>query len=140
MEVWCRLRRVAALTLCLSCYEGRVKARICKRLASGIVHHGGWRIACLGPVARAGVGVGGSAVYMTQNGGRGAIAPISTLIGWSRGRVSKPVTAILAATSARSLTRMFVCALIFRMVVEKPFPRWFSKRFEMLWSRNMWWW
>ncbi len=33
-------------------------------------------MACLGPVARAGVGVVGSAVYMTQNGDRGAIAPI----------------------------------------------------------------
>ena len=85
-------------------------------------------------------GRGGSVVHMTLNRGRGAIAPISTLIGWSRGRVSKPVTAILAATSARSLTRMFVCALIFRMVVEKPFPRRFSKRFEMLWSRGTWWW
>ena len=74
------LRRVAALPFCLNCCEGRVKACICKRSASGTVHHEGRRVACLGPVARAGMGVGGLAVYMTQNGGLGAIAPISTLI------------------------------------------------------------
>ncbi len=112
------LRRVAALTFCLNCCEGRVKAYICKRSAFGIVHHGGRRVACLGPVARAGVGVGGLAVYMTQNGGLGAIVPTSTLIVWSRGRVSKVVTANLAASCARSLPRMCVCALIFRRVVE----------------------
>jgi len=64
------------------------------------------------------VGVGGLAVYMTQNEGRGAIAPISTLSVWSRGRVSKFVTASLADASAKSLPRMCVCALIFRRVVE----------------------
>ena len=68
------------------------------------------------------MGVSGSAVYMTQNGGRGAIAPISTLCVWSGGRVSKSVTASLAVASARSLPRTFVRALIFRRVVEKPFP------------------
>ena len=106
------LWRVAALNFCLNCCEGRVKACICKWSASEIAHHGGRRVACLGPVARAGVGVGGLAVYMTPNGGLGAIAPISTLIVWSRGRVSKVVTTSLAAASARSLLRMFVCALI----------------------------
>ena len=111
------LRRVAALTFCLNCCEGRVKACICKRYASEIVHHGGRRVACLGHVARAGVGVGGLAVYMTQNGGLGAIALISTLIVWSRGRVSKVVTTSLAVASARSLPRMCVCALIVRRVV-----------------------
>ena len=118
IEVWCRLRRVAARTFCRSCCDGRVKACIWRWFASGIVHHGGRRVACLGHVARAGVGVGGSIVYMAQNGGRGAIALISTLCGWSGGRVSKFVTASLADASARSLPRMCVCALIFRRVVE----------------------
>ncbi len=77
-EVWCRLRRVAALTFCLSWAEGRVNACICRRSASGMVHHGGRRVEFLGPVASAGVGVAGLDMYMTQNGGRGAIAPIST--------------------------------------------------------------
>ena len=53
------LRRVAALAFCLICCEGRVKACIWKRFASGIVHHGGRRVACLGLVARSGAGVGG---------------------------------------------------------------------------------
>ena len=60
-----------------------MKACIWRRCASGIVHHGGRRVVCLNPVARAGVGVGGSAVHMTQNGGRGAIALVSTLCVWS---------------------------------------------------------
>ena len=89
-----------------------MKACICKRYASGIVHHGGRRVACLGPVAWAGVGVGGLAVYMTPNGGRGAIAPISTLSVWSWDRVSKSVTATLAYASARSLPRMCVCVCV----------------------------
>ena len=37
---------------------------------------------------RCGRGGGGVAMYITQNGGRGAIAPISTLIVCSRSRVS----------------------------------------------------
>ena len=52
---------------------------------------------------------GGGWPCMTQNGGLGAIAPISTLIVWSRGRVSKFVTASLANASARSLPRMCLC-------------------------------
>ena len=132
------LRSVAALTFCLSCCDGRVNACIWRRFASGIVHHGGRRVACRGPVERAGVGVGGSAVYMTQNGGRGAIAPISTRCVWSEGRVSKFVTASLAAASARSLPRMLVCALIFRRVVEKSFSLRSSRSCEMLLSRSMW--
>ena len=85
-------------------------------------------------------GRGGSAVYMTQNGGREAIAPISTLSDWSGGRVSKFVTASLVDASAMSLPRMFVRALIFRRVMEKPFSRRFSRSCEMLLSRSMWWW
>ena len=77
-EVGCRLRRVAALTFCLSWAEGRVNACICRRSASGMVHHGGRRVEFLGPIASAGVGVAGLDVYMTHNGGRGAVAPIST--------------------------------------------------------------
>ena len=125
---------------CLSCCERRVKACICKRYASGNVHHGGRRVACLGSVATVGVGVEGLVVYMTQNGGRGAIAPISTLSVWSWGRVSKSVTASLVVASAKSLPRMFVCALIFQRVVEKPLSRRFSRRCEMLCRSSMWWW
>ncbi len=57
-------------------------------------------------------------VYITQNGGRGAMGPTSTLKVFSPGRVSKSVTASLAAVSARSFPRMWVCALIFRRTVE----------------------
>ncbi len=60
----------------------------------------------------------GFAVYITQNGGRGAMDPTSTLKVFSAGRVSKSVTASLAAVSARSFPRMWVCALIFLMTVE----------------------
>ncbi len=74
------LLRVDVLICCLNCYEGRVKACIWRWFASGIVHHGGRSVVCLGLVDRAGVGVLGLAVYMTQNGGRGAIAPMSTVI------------------------------------------------------------
>ena len=59
MEVWCRLWRVAALTFCLNCCEGRVKACIWKRSSSGIDHNGGRRVACLGHMARADLGLGG---------------------------------------------------------------------------------
>jgi hypothetical protein len=126
------LRRVAALTCCLNYCEGRGRACIWKRSASGIVHHGGRRVACLGPVARVGVGVGGLAVYKTQNGGRGAIAPIPTFSVLSWGRVSKSVIANLAGASTRSLPRMCGCGLIFRRVVENTFSRRFSRRFELL--------
>ncbi len=73
------LLRVAFLTFCLNWCEGRVNACIWRRSASGIVHQGGRRVACLEPVASVGDGLVGLAVYMTQNGSRGAIAPVSTL-------------------------------------------------------------
>ncbi len=82
------LLRVADLTLCLNWCEGRVNACMWRRSASGIVHHGGRRVACLDPIASVDVGVVGLAVYMTHNGVRGVIAPVSTLIFCSRGRVS----------------------------------------------------
>ena len=47
------------------------------------------------------------------------------------GRVSKFVTSSLAVASARSSPRMFLCALIFRRVVEKPFSRRFSRSCEI---------
>ena len=66
-----------------------------------------------------GGGVVGFAVYITQNGGRGAMDPNSTLKVYSPGRVSKSVTAnLLAAVSARSFPRMWVWALIFLKTVE----------------------
>ncbi len=74
------LRRVSALTFGLICREVRVKACIWMRSTYGIVHHGGRRVASLGLVTRAAMGVDGLALYMTQNGGRGAIAPITTLV------------------------------------------------------------
>jgi hypothetical protein len=117
-EVWCMLRSVASLTFWRSCIEGRVNACIWRRPASGIVHHGERRVACLGPVARIGGGVVGLAVYMTQNGGRGAMDPISTRRVCSLGKVSYSVTASLAVASARSFPRICMCALIFRMTVE----------------------
>ena len=117
-EVWRRLLRVAALTVCLNWFEGRVNACICMRSASGTVHHGGRRVEFLGLVASAGVGVVGLAVYMIQNGGRGVVAPISTRRVCSGGSLSKSVNASLAAASARSLPLTCVCALIFRREVE----------------------
>ncbi len=117
-EVWCMLRSVAALTCRRSCIEGRVNACIWRRSASGIVRQGGRRVACLGPVARVGGGVVGLAVYITQNGGRGAMDPTSTRKVDSSGRVPKFVTASLAALSARSFPLMWVCALIFIKTVE----------------------
>ena len=117
-EVWWRLRRVAALAFCLNWFEGRVNAFICRRSASGMVHHDGRRVHFLGPAASAGVGVVGLAVYMTQNGGRGVVAPISTRRVCFGGSLSKSVTASLAAACARSLPLICVCALIFIRDVE----------------------
>ncbi len=87
-EVWCMLRSVAALTCLRNCIEGRVNACIWRRSASGIVHHGGRSVACLGPVARVGGGVAGLAVYMNQKGGRGAMDPTSTRRVFPLGRMS----------------------------------------------------
>ena len=117
-DVWCMHRSVAALTFCRCWCDGRVKACIWSRSFSGIVHHGWRRVACLGPVESAGGGIVGLVGYMTQKGGRGAIAPMSTRNVCSLGSVSKSVTASLAVASARSLPLMCVCALIFLMVVE----------------------
>ncbi len=117
-EVWCILRSVAALTCRRSCIEGRVNACIWRRSASGIIYQGGRRVACLGPVARVGGGIAGLAVYITQNGDRGAMDPTSTRKVFSPGRVSKSVSASLVALSARLFPRMWVCALIFLKTVE----------------------
>ena len=87
-----------------------MKAYMQSLSSSGMVHHGGRRVACLGPVESAGGGVVGLAVYMTQKGGRGAVAPMSTRIVCAGGSLSKSVTASFAAASARSLPRMFVWA------------------------------
>ncbi len=95
-----------------------MNACICRRSASGTVHHGGRRVEFLGPVASAGVGVVGLAVYMTHNGGRGAVAPISTRRVCSGGSLSKSVTASLAAVSTRSLPLICVCAPIILRDVE----------------------
>ncbi len=117
-EVWWRLLRVAALTFYLNWFEGRVNACICRRSASGMVHHGGRRVEFLDPVASAGVGVVGLSVYRTHNAGWGGVAPIFTRRVCSSGSLSKSVTASLAAAFARSLPLVCVCALIFLRGVE----------------------
>ena len=58
-DVWCILRSVAALTFCRNWCEGRVKAYIWSLSFSGMVHHGGRRVACLDPVESSGGGVVG---------------------------------------------------------------------------------
>ena len=58
-DVWCIQRSVAALTFCRNWCEGRVKACIWSLSFSGMVHHGGRRVACLGPVESSGGGVVG---------------------------------------------------------------------------------
>ena len=60
----------------------------------------------------------GLAVYMTQNEGLGAVAPISTRRVCSGGSLSKFVTASLAAASTRSLPLICAGALIFLREVE----------------------
>ena len=85
-----------------------MKAYIWRRSSSEIVHHGGRRVACRGLMAWASGVACGLRLHMTQKGGRGATAPTSTRRVCFGGRVSKYVTASLAAASARSLSRMWV--------------------------------
>jgi hypothetical protein len=86
----------------------------------GIVHHGGRSVAECGPVAREMGGVGGLLVYITRNSGRSAYLPIVTVSFWCSGMSSNDVTTRLAATSARSLSVMFVCPLILFSIVGRP--------------------
>ena len=89
-----------------------MKACICRRSASGLAHQGRRRVAQSVPVEQAGIGDCGLAVYMTQWVGRGVVSPISTRSVCDGGSVSKCVTTNLAATSARSLPRILVRALV----------------------------
>ena len=116
-----------------------MKAFICRRSASGMVHHGRRRVAQLVFVDRASNVGCGSAMYMTQWVGRGTIPPISTRSVCGGGSVSKRVTANLAAASARSLPLILVWALILWRVVRSPADRLVSIRLVMLPSKRLWW-
>jgi hypothetical protein len=116
--VWWRLRKCAAWTL--FCCEGLVKACISSPSASWIVHHGGWKVPCRGPVASAGCGVVGVLVYITEWEGWGAMAPTSTQRVCPGGNVSKVVTASFAASSTNSLPFMLVWVRSLWRVVENP--------------------
>ncbi len=70
---------------------------------SGMVHHGGLKVAECGPVASEIGEVVGLWVYMTQNGGLSAIFPMVTVSFYCSGLSSKELTTNLAAVSAKSL-------------------------------------
>jgi hypothetical protein len=105
-----------------------------------MVHHALMVLAGVVRVSGATRGGGGVAVYIIQYRGRGAISPMSTRNVWSGGSESKLRTANLAAASARSLPRMFVCALILWSVVVRPASLLFSRSYVMLSRRVVWWW
>ena len=78
--------------------------------SSGMVHHGGRRVAECGHVASEIGGVVGLLVYMTQNGGLSACSPMVIVSFWCSGISSKEVTTNLAAASVSSFPRM-LCGL-----------------------------
>ena len=88
--------------------------------SSGIVHHGGRRVAEFGPVASEIGGVVGLLVYITQNGDLSACFPMVIVSLWCSGIFSKEVTTNLSAVSAKSLPRMFVWPLILFCFVGRP--------------------
>ncbi len=71
-EVWCRLLSVAVLTLCLSWWDGSVKALMQSLWSSRMVHQDERSVEEYGPVANRMGGARGSIVYITQYGGRSA--------------------------------------------------------------------
>ena len=117
-EVCKRLRRRTGLTSFLSCLEGRVKALMCRRSSSGMVHHGVLSVIVCDPTAAFAGGVAGE--YITQKGGPGAIAPRVTEIFISLGSSSNCRTESLAAASASSLPITLVWARTFLNVVVRP--------------------
>jgi len=80
--------------------------------SSGMVHHGGRRVAECGHVASEIGGVVGLFVYMNKNDGLFACFPMVILSFWYSGISSKEVITNLTAASARSSPRMLVCPLI----------------------------
>ncbi len=93
------LRSSASRTSSMLGYEGRVKAYIYRRSASGIGHQGRRRVVRLVTIERAGVGAGGLVVYTTQCARRGAISPTYIRIVCVDSIVSIVVTTFL--TNAR---------------------------------------
>ena len=118
--MWCKLRRVAFLTLRHVWLEVLVKACMHRVSSSGMVHHGGRRVVECGPVASEIGGVVGLLVYMTQNGGLSTCFSIVIVSFWRSGISSKEVTTNSAAAPARSLPRMIVCPLILLSFVWRP--------------------
>ena len=67
-DMWCKLRRFAFLTLRRIWSEVLVKASMHRLSSSGMVHHGGRRVAECGPIASETGGVVGLLMYTTRNG------------------------------------------------------------------------
>jgi hypothetical protein len=88
--------------------------------SSGIVHHGDRSVTEYGPVAREMRGVGGMSMCITPYSGRLACLNIVTASVWCLGMSSKYVATRLVVVSARSLPLMFVCPLIFCIIVGRP--------------------
>jgi len=128
------------MTLRLICFNWCVTACISRRPHLELSTKRGQGVAWRRLLARSGGGMRGVIVYITHYGGRGASDPTSTRIVWSGGRVSKFTTASVAAASARPLTRILVCALLFRVGVAMLRSCRASWRPVMLCSRSMWWW
>jgi len=80
--------------------------------SSGMVHHGGYRVAECAHVASEIGRVMGLLVYMTKKGGLSACFLEVVVSLWCSGIFSKEVKINLAAVSARLLPRMFVGSLI----------------------------
>ena len=97
-----------------------MKACMHRLSSSGMVHHGGRRVAECGPVASKIGGVVGLLVYMTQNGGLSACFPMVIVSFGCSGISLEEVTTSLATASARSLPRMLVWLLILFSVVGRP--------------------
>ncbi len=111
---------------------------IWKMSASSIVRQDRRRVARLALVDRVGVGASGFAVYMIQCLGRGAVSSTCTRNIYVVGNESKPMTASFAAAFAKSLPRMFMCAMIFCRVMRRPIVLLGSWRSVMLPIRSMW--
>jgi hypothetical protein len=77
-------------------------------------------VAECGPLASEIGGVVGLLVYISQNCGLSACFPMVTVSLWCSGIFSNEATSNLAAMSAKSLPRMFVCPLILFSCVWRP--------------------
>ncbi len=107
---------------------------------SNVVYQGGLSVAECVHVARWMGGVGGLSVYITQYSGRSACLPIMTVSFWCPGLSLKDVTTLLDVVSTRSLPLMFVCPLIFCIIVGIPrFIRYWSHVTMTAMSGLRWW-